>query len=88
MNALAIFLIVLGSLTVGAAITFAQLANRHRQLADELEQLAGTRWALQRERDELVRMQGLLRESLHLEAREPRVVLDLGAHKRKAGLVS
>ncbi len=72
---LAMFIIGIGCLVVGASLAARRLAHEH----DEVERL---RTELDRDRADIQRQAALLREALHLEAPDSSVAFDLGAQKR------
>ena len=89
MTYLAMAIIAVGCLAIGASLSTRALAREHDSLDRRRALLDLERKEAARARDEYERLAAELRGSLHLEAPAERgVVLDLGAHRRKAGLLS
>lgn len=89
MTLLAMLLIAVGCLVIGAAMSARALAAEHASVDRRRALLDLERQEAVRARDEYERLAAELRGSLHLE--EPTtqaVVFDLGAHRRKTGLLS
>lgn len=89
MTLLAMLLIAIGCLVIGASMSARALAAEHDSLDRRRVLLDLERKEAARAREEYERLAAELRGSLHLEAPvRHAVVLDLGAHRRKAGLLS
>lgn len=89
MTYLAMAIIAVGCLVIGAALSARALAHEHDSLDRKRVLLDLERKEAARARDEYRRVAAELRASLHLEAplsSSPGLVLDLGAHRRKIGL--
>ena len=88
MTTLAVFLVALGSLVVGSALSTRALAREHDALDRKRVLLDLERREAVRARETYERLAAELRGSIHLEAPgEQRVVIDLGAHRRARGVL-
>lgn len=89
MTYLAIVLVAIGSLVVGAALAARALSAEHAHVERKRLQLDLERKQAATAREKYELLAAELRGPLHLEGPSDRhVVLDLGAHRRGRGLAS